>query len=412
MADESERDQPTTGNYRSGELLARASDVARVQEQLDAMGVAATPDEPDALGLVCFKWTGGPEAGTAVDEVRDRCDKQWPGWRPTISPNHILGAVVDPDTAAVVVATSEDIGGPAKLPSPTTASLKTRRVTDDEGTGVTVGVIDTGAMAHPWLTGSFLAGPADFDVKSEKKKGVLDSQDGHGTFVAGIILQQAPGATIRAVRALGPDGRADIRGVAAALERLGRMGVDVVNLSLGGYTRRNEAMSVFGPALASLGPSTVVVAAAGNHDPKKHTKFRPSRKFWPAAMDDVVSVAALDREDSADVGLADFSNFGPWVTLSTFGTDVLSTFLEFDGNDATFRGWATWSGTSFAAPRVAGAIAALMTEKGVRVRTAQEAKRMLLGKAEGAPFDPGRVALGADPGAGRFLRLPPAIKPA
>lgn len=166
-------------------------------------------------------------------------------------------------------------------------------------------------------------------------------------------------------------------------------------------------MMAFGAALRTLPPTTVVVASAGNHGAKRPYNPRP---IWPAAMPDVVAVAALGPDNGDGVRLAAFSNYGPWVDVAATGEDVLSTFLTFDDEEHAFTGWATWSGTSFAAPRVAGAIAAEMTEKGVKVRSALDAKRCVLSKAVGKPWDPATLAGGGDPGPGRYLLLEPKIK--
>lgn len=397
------------GNYKQGELLAYEAHADKVEEKLEALGLGGLMrEEPDTVGLVRFAWTSMEDAGEVCDKVAAACRKEWPGWKVRISPNHRLGRIVDPRSG--VIATSVDMGGPASPPVATGERLSPRDVSHLAGTGVTVGVIDTGIMRHPWLDGAYLATPGDFDPLAEVDPYRLDKQDGHGTFVAGLILQQAPGATIRAVKVLNAEGAAEIKDVAAAVKRLGEAGVDIINLSLGGYSRRNEHMMAFEPAFESLPATTVVVAAAGNHDPKSVRDFAPSRNFWPAAMPEVVAVAALESDDEDDVRLARFSNYGPWVDLSVVGAGVLSTFLEFDGPKETFEGWARWSGTSFAAPQVAGAIAALMTdERGVKVRTAVEAKRLLLAQAEGVAFDGGKVAQGQDPGPGRFLRLRSAV---
>jgi subtilisin family serine protease len=94
----------------------------------------------------------------------------------------------------------------------------------------------------------------------------------------------------------------------------------------------------------------VGVAAAGN--------MQSNRPYFPAALPGVIGVGGLDRG-----GPAWFTNFGSWVDACAPAVDVVSTFF----NDVTevvkgrpprhFQEWARWSGTSFAAPKVAGAIA-------------------------------------------------------
>ena len=66
-------------------------------------------------------------------------------------------------------------------------------------------------------------------------------------------------------------------------------------------------------------------------------------------------------------GRAAFSNFGPWVDACAPAVDVVSTFFtDFPG----YNGWAAWSGTSFAAPKVAGVIAREMYLKDISAKDA------------------------------------------
>jgi subtilisin family serine protease len=134
----------------------------------------------------------------------------------------------------------------------------------------------------------------------------------------------------------------------------------VINLSLGGYTHDNIAPIAIGQALDKLNPATVVVAAAGNR-----SDVRPE---WPASFKRVIAVAALDEEGRR----AEFSNYGEWIDMCAPGSNIVSIFPPFQGSgchwpqkDIFDAGAAVWSGTSFAAPKVAGAIAALMTYRGI-----------------------------------------------
>lgn len=236
---------------------------------------------------------------------------------------------------------------------------------------VTVAVLDTGLSPHPWYARTSwyaeqrdeVAEVLDADLDHE-----LDARAGHGTFVAGVVLQHAPAARIRARRVVGGDGVGDELGVLHALAWLASWGAaDVVNLSIGCHTYDDRPSPVVARAIAALGPATAVVACAGNH--------ASDRPYWPAALDGVIAVAALDGDDRAW-----FSDHGPWVDACAPGVDVASCFVRFDGprprvhgtDPDDFTGFAVWSGTSFAAPAVAGAIARVAAEQGLPGRTAAE----------------------------------------
>jgi subtilisin family serine protease len=96
-------------------------------------------------------------------------------------------------------------------------------------------------------------------------------------------------------------------------------------------------------------PGVAVVAPAGNED--------SDHPFWPAALPEVIGVAATETVDGVQQR-AWFSNWGEWCNCCTGGVDVYSTFVRWPLNGTPrFRGWATWNGTSFAAPKVSAEIA-------------------------------------------------------
>ncbi|MFB4311805.1 S8 family serine peptidase [Actinomadura sp. GTD37] len=259
--------------------------------------------------------------------------------------------------------------GPADLPRPA-APLPAPRAAAPKR-DATVAILDTGLSPHPWYAGAdwFREQPAeDAEVLDADLDFALDAQAGHGTFIAGVVLAQAPAARLRARRVIGGDGVGDELDVIRALHGLAERGrADVVNISLGCHTYDDRPSPVLARAIAALGRRTVVVACAGNS--------ATDRPFWPAAMKPVIGVGALDGG-----GRAWFSNHGWWVDACAQGVDVASTFVSFDGprppvrglDPDLFQGYATWSGTSFAAPVVAGRIAGRAAADGVDAVTAAD----------------------------------------
>jgi subtilisin family serine protease len=182
----------------------------------------------------------------------------------------------------------------------------------------------------------------------------LDPAAGHGGFIADIIARIAPKASITVVRVLGQLGAGDELKVAQILHKVvGHF--DLVSLSFGTYTPEMpwamaQAVRTVQRGGANGGDHpAVIVASAGNDG----TWLAPI----PAALPDVVSVAALDWHEQ---GPAPFSNYGPWVSACAPGTDIEAAFWDSTEGERLWPGAASWSGTSFAAPYVVGALARTM----------------------------------------------------
>lgn len=240
-------------------------------------------------------------------------------------------------------------GGPGGPPAPAAAPP----YEPGEPGEVVAAVLDTGLAPHPWVARWYdddIAETPDADGD-----GVRDRQAGHGTFVAGLILRHAPGVRLRVLRLLDSDGVSDEAALLRALAGLRGGRTDVVNLSFGGHTFDDAPPLGLAEALADF---PAVVACAGN--------TASSRPFWPAALPGVVAVGALDGD-----GRAGFSAYGPWVDVWAPGVGLTSSFLSY----GDFRGYATWSGTSFAAAVVTGALARLCRE----VPPAEAVRRLLDG---------------------------------
>ncbi|MFH5823793.1 S8 family peptidase [Georgenia sp. AZ-5] len=209
----------------------------------------------------------------------------------------------------------------------------------ETGDGVTVYVLDTGIdTAHPDFEGRAVN---VFDAFG----GNGADLNGHGTHVAGTIGGQRYGVAkdvrLAGVRVLDADGSGSYSGIIAGLDHVAKNspGPSVANLSLGGgYS------SALNTAVTNLSSSGVaVVVAAGNEG-------QNTANVSPASAPAAITVAATDKADYR----ASYSNYGSAVDLYAPGSAITSTW---PGGQA-----ATASGTSMAAPHVAGA-AALYKDK-------------------------------------------------
>lgn len=231
---------------------------------------------------------------------------------------------------------------------------------------VRVGVIDTGVVLrdgwpHAYLHGRVYWGDEDVD---EVPGGEPVGSDSHGTFVAGVIAQEAPLAKVvmKGVLDKSTDDIED-QAVAYAIKALGEEGITLINLSFSGSTYESDPPQAIYDALRRLPGEAVVIAAASNSG--------LPRKMYPAGIDlrpgdaRIVAVGATDNERK----VADFSGYGSWVDCYAPGVGILGPFCA--------EGWKQGNGTSFSAAIVTGRIAALMSEG----KTAAEAAKALIDDA-------------------------------
>lgn len=197
--------------------------------------------------------------------------------------------------------------------------------------------------------------------------------DGHGTLVAGIIAAAGnngvgiaginPHARIMVLKALNAFGQTRASFIARAIVYAADNGARVVNLSVGGPTLTEIERAAIAYARAK---GVLIVVAAGNEGIEVGT-------FGPAGAAGVLTVAATNLDDSHPA----FSNWGPEIDLAAPGVDILSlrarrtdTVLGIPGVEyaagSAYVGedkrYYRVSGTSFAAPFVAG-VASLVLSK-------------------------------------------------
>jgi subtilisin family serine protease len=226
------------------------------------------------------------------------------------------------------------------------------------GQGIKVAVLDTGIdYTHPGLGGGLgegfkVVGGYNF---AEENADPMD-RHGHGTHVAGIIagndgadfIGVAPAATLLAYKVLGDGGSGLNSWVIAAIERAVTDGAHIMNLSLGGSGHADDPVSqaIDNATLAGV----LCVVAAGNDG----TAYSINS---PGTARRALTVGATNNSDE----LATFSSRGP--SNITFGSkpDIVAPGVAISSSIPGDR-FAAFSGTSMAAPHVAGA-AALLRER-------------------------------------------------
>jgi len=225
---------------------------------------------------------------------------------------------------------------------------------------VVIGIIDTGVdYGHPDLTDKMVSNGYDFVNNDD------DAMDdnGHGSHVAGIaaattnnalgIAGVAWNCKILPVKVLQSNGYGTYSDVASGVNYAANNGAKVINLSLGGYS----ASYVLKDALENAYITSVIVAAAGNHIPPFSVEDYP---HYPAAWPFVIGVEA----GVTGGGRAGFSNYdpnGPTFTNNGLnyevrapGVNIYSTIPLFHPHTYSY---ASWNGTSMAAPFVTGTVA-------------------------------------------------------
>ena len=243
------------------------------------------------------------------------------------------------------------------------------------------------SATHPDLAAKIIAGK-NFIGTDEN---AWEDGNGHGTHSAGIAAARSNNGlgvagvcwncSLVVARVLDDHGTGVWSGVASAIVwAADQQAVRVISLNLGGAATDAATLSAVNYAAAR---GKILVAAAGN------TYW--GNVLFPAQFENCIAVSATNNKDM----LADFSAVGSAIDLAAPGADVYSSFGTPDTGDT----YAVLSGTSMAAPHVAGLAGLLWSINpalsATRVRQILESTAQDLGsQGRDNQFGAGRIAAG------------------
>lgn len=244
------------------------------------------------------------------------------------------------------------------------------------GSNIKVAVIDTGIdYTHPDFVGrTILKGPnyAYCPGNRNSKTGFclsppgVDPMDdhGHGTHVAGTIGAVTnnstgiaginPKVTLMAIKTMKNDGKGEMSDNVNAMQYAIEHGANVMNMSLTSSKSRKPLPCSKVPELQdtindAISKGIIVVVAAGNSNEDAANEI-------PTSCSGVIVVGATDAADKRWItNLATASNYGSRIDISAPGVNIISTYKN--------GGYSQNTGTSMAAPHVAGAAALLLSLK-------------------------------------------------
>ncbi|HLS39985.1 MAG TPA: S8 family serine peptidase [Ornithinicoccus sp.] len=374
---------PVILGYDEGHRAPAATTLGEDPVRLDSVnGVAVEVDEDDSETLLAALGVG-----TAGDQAARRAD---PG------PLRVLEKIwLDRPVEAVLDRSVPQIGADEAWE----LGL--------DGTGVTVAVLDSGIdLEHPDLADRVV------DSVNFSASDTVDDRHGHGTHVASTIAGSgaasggryvgvAPGAELLNVKVLDDVGSGTTSGVIAGMEWAAEHGADIVNMSLGERGNYSDGTDPASTAVNALTEEhgTLFVVAAGNDGPRDGTVTSP------ATADLALTVGSVDRDES----IAETSSRGPRTgdhaikpEITAPGVDIVAARAEGSGLGFPLDDHYMYlSGTSMAAPHVAGAAALVLQDR--PELGARELKGVLVGSA--SPNPDLRVL---DQGAGR-VDVPAAL---
>lgn len=223
------------------------------------------------------------------------------------------------------------------------------------GAGVKVAVVDSGVSLHPELNVIERISFLENDPGTQNDESSPEDFDGHGTHVAGIIAAKKGGGTMggRDIVGVSPDvelyslkvvdvASGSILDLIKAIDWSIENDMDIVNMSLGLSSDSPLLRDAVNRAYAA---GIILIGASGNDGVGTPVNY-------PANYESVIAVSSVTQSKT----ISDFSSTGQQVEFTAPGSSIISTSKMLPGQQGTY---ANLSGTSMAAPHVAGFLALL-----------------------------------------------------
>ena len=264
------------------------------------------------------------------------------GGIPNINPEIVVGGNVTGEALSWI---SEEIGFESIR-----EELKERALKD-----VTIAVLDSGVDTdHEFLVDRLL--PNDVNLSSTGATDSCEDDFGHGTHVAGIIVDNTPDSVkIKPYKVLNYDGKGSTSLIAIAVDMAVEDGADIINLSL---TAEGHQQMLEDSINEAVKQNVNVIVAAGNNSANLSKKT-----YSPACVESAVTVSAVDKNHK----LSKYSNYNGTIDIAAPGDNIKSCYLN--------NTYSLMSGTSMAAPQVSAGYA--IVRSAFPDKTAEEVEEMI-----------------------------------
>jgi len=227
------------------------------------------------------------------------------------------------------------------------------------GFGITIAVVDTGvALKHPDLKDNLV--PGYNAITGSEASGANQDDNGHGTHVSGIAAAERNGvgivgvayqAKIMPVKVMNSTGEGYDDVIADGIVWAADHGAKIINLSLGSQSCAHSSDILRQAVSYAYIKGCLLVAAAGNYD--LESQGNPGVSY-PASDPHVLAITATDKTNN----VASYSVTGTEIALAAPGDSIASDWWS----QTEGLGYTNASGTSMAAPFVAGEAALIWSQ--------------------------------------------------